>query len=76
MSNFTTYTEEELHRELAELKAAYRAAATGKSYTIDGQTVTRQSMVDLRKQIDIVEGRLADLARRPATVFVKPCFVR
>ena len=78
MSEFTPYTKEELQAQLAELKKAYAAAATGKSYTIDGQTVTRQSLVDLRAAISDVSNQLAAMEpkRRPATVFVRPRFVR
>ena len=78
MSEFTTYTKEELQAQLADLKKAYAAAATGKSYTIDGQTLTRQSLVDLRAQIKEIGDQLAAMEpkRRPATVYVRPRFVR
>lgn len=76
MSTYTAYKKDELIAQIEELKKAYAAAATGKSYTIDGQSVTRQSLVDLRAQIRELENQLASLERRPSTVFVRPRFVR
>ena len=76
MSNFTIYTNEELEAELALWKQALRACATGKSYTIDGQTLTRQNMADIRAHIDFLVGEKAKLERRGSAVFVRPKFVR
>lgn len=76
MSNFTIYTKEELEAELAEWKQALRACATGKSYTIDGQTLTRQNMADIRAHISWLMGEMAKLEGRSSAVFVRPKFVR
>lgn len=53
------------HAELLSLrtswKAAYQAAATGKSYTIDGRTLTRQDIDDIRAQLDYIQQELDKL---------------
>lgn len=42
-------------------KAAYRAASTGKSYTINGRTLTRYDLPEIRKQLGYLEGELASV---------------
>lgn len=55
------WTREELHDLLAAWKAAYKAAATGKSYTIQGRTLTRYDLPEIRKQLAYLENELATL---------------
>ena len=46
------WTREELLSLLADWKAAYKAASTGKSYTIGSRTLTRYDLAEIRDQID------------------------
>ena len=55
------WTREELHDLIAAWKAAYKAASTGKSYTIQGRTLTRSDLPDIRKQLAYLENELATL---------------
>lgn len=41
----------EAQRQLAQWMAALEAASTGQSYSIDGQTVTRQTVTEIRAEI-------------------------
>ncbi len=53
------------HEELTELiscwKAAYKAASTGKSYTVQGRTLTRYDLPEIRQQLAYLEGELVAL---------------
>ena len=46
------YTLEEAEAELAVWKNAKRAAATGKSYTIEGRSLTRHNLSEINAEID------------------------
>ncbi len=56
-------------------KAAYKAAAQGKSYTIAGsngsRTLTRYDLNEIRSQLDWLESELAGLDGRRSPFFVK-----
>lgn len=70
------WTRGELLSLLADWKAAYKAASTGKSYTIAGRTLTRYDLADIRAQISYLERELAALAGRRGPVFVRARFTR
>ena len=55
------WTRDELLGLIGEWKAAYRAAATGKSYSIGGRSLTRQDLSDIRAQLSYLESELARL---------------
>ena len=57
----TIWTREELLGLLADWKAAYKAASTGKSYTIGDRSLTRYDLAEIRKQLAFLEGELAAL---------------
>ena len=57
----STWTREELLSLLADWKAAYKAASTGKSYMVQGRTLTRYEIPEIRSQIDYLNGELAAL---------------
>lgn len=58
------WTKDELLSLLADWKAAYKAASTGKSYAISGRTLTRYDLADIRAQISYLESELAALSGR------------
>ena len=67
----TIWTREELLGLIACWKAAYKAASTGKSYTVQGRTLTRYDLPEIRQQLVYLQGELAalDTGRRgPAIV--------
>ena len=70
------YTLEEIESELLLWKKALRACATGKSYTIDGSTLTRQDLDQIRTHISWLMAEKAKLERRSSAVFVRPRFRR
>ncbi len=70
------WTREELLSLLADWKAAYKAASTGKSYTIDGRTLTRYELPEIRQQISYLENELAALNGRRGPVFVRARYRR
>lgn len=45
------YTRKELSDAIAEWKAALTACSTGKSYTIDGRSLTRYDLAEIRKHL-------------------------
>ena len=57
----TIWTREELLELIACWKAAYKAATTGKSYTVQGRTLTRYDLPDIRRQLAYLQGELAAL---------------
>ncbi|WP_165174639.1 DUF6148 family protein [Desulfovibrio sp. ZJ369] len=57
------WSREELLSLLADWKAAYRAASTGKSYTIQGRALTRYDLPEIRNQLSFLENELAALDR-------------
>lgn len=66
------WTHEELTSLIADYKAAYKAASTGKSYSIDGRNLTRQDIPEIRKQLDYLQLELQKLAgqRTGGPVFI------
>lgn len=73
----TIWTREELLSALADWKAAYKAASTGKSYAIGGRTLTRYDLKDIRDQLFYLENQLAALQRGGGgPVFVRAQFRR
>ncbi|WP_022656126.1 DUF6148 family protein [uncultured Desulfovibrio sp.] len=70
------WTRDELHTLIADWKAAYRAASTGKSYTIDGRTLTRYELPEIRQQLTYLENQLAALDGKRGPVFVRAQFRR
>lgn len=57
----TIWTREELLSLIADWKAAYKAASTGKSYAIAGRTLTRYDLAHIRAQLAYLEKELAAL---------------
>lgn len=57
----TIWTREELLDLIACWKAAYKAASTGKSYSIQGRTLDRYDLPEIRKQLAFLESELAAL---------------
>ena len=70
------WTREELLSLLADWKAAYKAASTGKSYTIGSRTLTRYDLDEIRAQIDWISSELAALSRGRGSVRVAARIVR
>jgi len=70
------WTRAELLELLALWKAAYKAASTGKSYQIQGRTLTRYDLPDIREQLHFLEEELAKLDGRGGLVFVRAKFGR
>ena len=63
----TIWTREELLDLIACWKAAYKAASTGKSYTVQGRTLTRYDLVYLQGELAALDtGR-----RGPAIVLAR-----
>ena len=52
------WTREELLQLISSWKAAYKAASAGQSYTIDGRTLTRQHVSEIRHQLSYLERQL------------------
>lgn len=70
------WTREELLSLLADWKAAYKAASTGKSYTIGSRTLTRYDLAEIRDQIDWISSELVALSRGRGPVRVAARIVR
>ena len=70
------WTREELLSLLADWKAAYKAASTGRSYTIGSRTLTRYELSEIRAQIDWISSELAALSRGRGHVRVAARIVR
>ena len=70
----TIWTREELLDLIACWKAAYKAASRGKSYRVQGRTLTRYDLPEIRQQLVYLQGELAalDTGRRgPAIVLAR-----
>lgn len=67
----TLWTRAELLSLVDLWKAAYKAASTGKSYTIAGRSLTRQDLPEIRKQLTYLETELAALSGQRGPVFVR-----
>ena len=52
------WTREELLQLISSWKAAYKAASAGQSNTIDGRTLTRQNVSEIRNQLSYLERQL------------------
>lgn len=59
---------DELVMAIADWKRAYRAASSGKSYTIGSRTLTRYDIDDIRAQLDYLQGELDALDGRPSGI--------
>ena len=70
------WTREELLSLLADWKAAYKAASSGKSYTIGSRTLTRYDLAEIRDQFDWFSWELAALSRGRGPVRVTARIVR
>lgn len=69
------WTRSELLDLIALWKAAYKAAATGKSYSIEGRSLTRQDIPEITAQLDRLQNELAVLdgaGRGPVFVTARP----
>lgn len=55
------WTYEELTSLIASYKAAYLAASTGKSYSIDGRALTRQDIPEIQRQLAYLQAERAAL---------------
>lgn len=64
------WTESELRELIAVWKKAYKAAATGKSYTIQGRTLTRYDLPEIRKQLEYFQSQLDALSGNAGPYFV------
>ena len=70
------WSREELLSLLADWKAAYKAASIGKSYMIQGRTLTRYDLSEIRGQLSYLENELAALDGRRGPAFVRARFRR
>lgn len=61
MTTYSIWTKSELIEQLDAWKAAYKAASTGKSYTIQGRSLTRYDLKEIRDQLAYLQGELASL---------------
>ncbi len=66
------YTREELETQIAQVKEAISACISGKSYTIDGRSLTRQDLEDLRAHLNWLYGQLAEMTGRASTILARP----
>ncbi|MDR2946710.1 MAG: hypothetical protein LBV79_08200 [Candidatus Adiutrix sp.] len=65
------WTKAELTAAIAEWKAAYRAASSGRSYTIEGRTLTRYDLDDIRAQLDYLSKELDKASGHGGPFFVQ-----
>lgn len=70
------YTREELQAEMSLWKKALSACATGKSYSIDGRSLTRHDLPSIRQHLAWLQDQLAAIDNRANTYFVRPMFRR
>lgn len=76
MGTSSIWTHEELTSLIAAYKAAYMAASSGKSYSIDGRTLTRQDIPEILRQLDYLKGELAALRGQKRGSVLVQCRVR
>ncbi len=69
------WTRDELLSLIATWKAAYQAAATGKSYTIGGRSLTRQDLSEIRAQIKFLGNELRTLDGGRGTLVARKAVV-
>lgn len=70
----TIWTREEFLDLIACWKAVHKAASTGKSYTVQGRTLTRYDLSEIRQQLIYLQDELAALntgRRGPAIVLAR-----
>lgn len=70
------WSRSELLELIADWKAAYKATTSGKSYTIDNRSLTRQDISEIRRQLDWLTGELAALDGQRGPFFVHAKFRR
>ncbi len=70
------WTKEELLSHIATLKAALKAASTGKSYAIGGRTLTRHDLPHIREQLEYYRKELAKLEGKSSLTFVRGRVIR
>jgi len=71
------WTHEELLDLIARWKAAYKAASSGQSYSINGRSLTRQNLSEIRSQLDFLQRELDALTGNGASLkFIKARTVR
>ena len=70
------FTRAELLEMIAQWKAAYKAAATGKSYTIGSRTLTRYDLADIRGQLEWLKKELDALDGHAGPYFVRTRYWR
>lgn len=58
---YSPWTLEEIQDNLNTWKQAYQAAASNKSYTIDGRTLTRQDIATIKKELAYWQDELANI---------------
>lgn len=69
------YTETELKEAIEQWKTALSLCATGKSYQIDGRTLTRYDLAEIRAHLSWLQSQL-DLAQGRRVVCVRPMIRR
>lgn len=57
-SGMSLWNRTELTALIADWKAAYKAASTGRSYTIQGRTLTRYDLAEIREQLSWLQHEL------------------
>lgn len=67
------WTHEELSDLLSQWKAAYRAASSGKSYTIGSRSLTYRDVDEIRAQLEYLEDELEALGGGGSSVKVTYC---
>lgn len=60
----------ELLELIAKWKAAYKAATTGKSYSIGNRSLTRQDLSEINRQLDRLAAELAALDGKRGPFFI------
>lgn len=65
------WTRDELLKQIDLWKAAYTAASTGKTYSIEGRSLTRQDLPEIRNQLDYLKGELDALDGKRGPFFVQ-----
>ena len=76
MGMSSLWSKSELIELIACWKQAYKACATGKSYTIAGRSLTRYDLPEIRAQLAYLEIELAALNGRRGPFFVQARFKR
>lgn len=72
----TIWAHSELLSLLADWKAAYQAASSGKAYTIGNRSLTRQDIPEIRRQLDYLQGELSALSGNSRSMRIPARIVR